>query len=134
LAIHLLHLQVESKAEDIYRITSKGGWRASRNALNLGILEALAQGGRQVYRDSWYQTLTPTQRLLRPLVAGGEAYLTDGISGLVGKGYGGAGFAVGGPPGAFAGQLAGATYTTRTMDRFWYEVNSNYLNFLGAWP
>jgi hypothetical protein len=122
-------------AEDIYRITSSGGWRASRNALNLGILEAIAQGARQAHRDSWYQTLTPTQRLLRPIVSGAEALATDGISGLVGSGYAVAGFAVGGPPGAFAGQLAGATYATHTIDRFWTATfNSNVLNFLGAWP
>jgi hypothetical protein len=122
-------------ADDIYRITSKGGWRASRNAFNLGFLEAIAQGGRQVYRDSWYQTLTPTQRLLRPIVAGAEALATDGISGLVGNGYAVAGFTVGGPPGAFAGKLAGATYATHVMDRFWTEkFNPNVLNLLGAWP
>jgi hypothetical protein len=57
--------------DDIYRMSSRGGWKAGRYSLNLGILEAIVQGSRQAYRDSWYQTLTPTQRFLRPVVVGG---------------------------------------------------------------
>jgi hypothetical protein len=122
-------------AEDIYRMSSKGGWRASRTSLNLGILEAFVQGTRQAYRDSWYQTLTPTQRLLRPIVAGSEALATDAISGLVGAGYGAAGLVVGGPLGAAAGKLAGSTHATNVMDGFWMtKVNPGLFNSLGAWP
>jgi hypothetical protein len=121
--------------EDIYRMSSKGGWRASRHGLNLGLIEAFVQGSRQAYRDSWYQSLTPTQRFLRPMVVGGEAFVTDGVSGLVGAGYAAAGLAVGGPLGAGGGKLAGSTYATQVMDRFWMEkVNPNTFNFLGAWP
>jgi hypothetical protein len=123
------------KIDDIYRISSRGGWKAARYSLNLGPIEAIVQGSRQAYRDSWYQTLTPTQRLLRPLVVGTEAYITDIVAGRVGEGFRNAGFLAGGPPGAAGGYLAGNTYTTVIMDRLWMEyVNPTIFSELGVWP
>jgi hypothetical protein len=121
--------------EDIYRLSGKGGWRAARYSLNLGVFEGLVQGSRQAYRDSWYETLTPTQRLLRPVVVGVEAVITDVIAGQVGKAYRFGGFLVGGPLGAAGAQVAGSTFATNVMDRLWMEtINPKYFNELGAWP
>jgi RHS repeat-associated protein len=121
--------------DDIYRLSSKGGWETSRYALNLGIIEAFVQGSRQAYRDSWYQTLSPSQRVLRPVVVGVEALITEVVAGKVGMGFGGAGLVVGGPLGAAGGQIAGQTFATKVMDRFWMEkVNPNVLPQLGVWP
>jgi hypothetical protein len=121
--------------DDIYRISSRGGWKASRYSLNLGILEAIVQGSRQAYRDSWYQTLTPTQRFLRPVVVGGEALVTDVIAGKVGKGFGATGASVGGPLGMAGGYLGGQTFATKVMDRLWMEkFNPWAFSQLGAWP
>lgn len=121
--------------DDIYRISSRGGWKAGRYSLNLGILEAIVQGSRQAYRDSWHQNLTPTQRFLRPIVVGGEALVTDAAAGLAGKGFGAAGLSVGGPLGLAGGYLAGQTFTTNVMDRVWMEdFNPWAFDQLGEWP
>lgn len=37
--------------DDIYRMSSHGGWKAARYSLNLGIFEGIVQGARQAYRD-----------------------------------------------------------------------------------
>jgi len=121
--------------DDVYRLSSKGGWKASRYSLNLGIIEAFVQGSRQAYRDSWYQTLTPSQRVLRPVVVGIEALITDVVAGKIGKGFRSAGLVVGGPLGAAGGQVAGQTFVTKVMDRLWMETfNPNILPQLGVWP
>ncbi|WKZ38419.1 MAG: RHS repeat-associated core domain-containing protein [Anaerolineales bacterium] len=123
------------KMDDIYRMSSRGGWKAVRYSLNLGLFEAIVQGSRQAYRDSWYQNLTPTQRLGRPLLVGAEALVTDLIAERVGKGFRNAGFVVGGPLGAAAGHIAGQTYATKIMDRIWMEkINPMISPWLGVWP
>jgi RHS repeat-associated protein len=122
-------------SEDLYRLSSHGGWKAVRNALPLGLLEGFVQASRQVYRDTWYQSLSPNQKVLRPAVVGLEAVATDWISDKVGASFGSAGLSVGGPLGAAGGYLAGASYTTKIMDRYWMtEFNLRFLNPLGAWP
>jgi hypothetical protein len=107
--------------DDIYRMSSRGGWKAARYSLNFGIVEAIVQGSNQAYRDSWYQTLTPGQRALRALTVGSEAFITDTVADKAGKGFRYAGYAVTGPLGAAAGDLAGNTFATNVMDSLWKE-------------
>jgi hypothetical protein len=122
-------------ANDIYNLTSRGGWKRMRYGLNLTVLEGIVQASRQVYRDSWYQTLTPQQRALRPLLVGLEAMGTDVVAGVAGRNFGAAGLAVGGPPGAFGGYLAGNAATTRSMEGMWTTwFNPMFASELGVWP
>ena len=121
--------------EDIYNMSSRGGWKAARYSMNLGIVEAVVQGSRQAYRDSWWQNLTPGERIARAVVVGGEALVTDAIADKVGNGYRAAGFIVGGPLGAAGGNLAGNTFATNVMDRIWKEkVNPILFESLGGVP
>jgi hypothetical protein len=113
--------------DDIYRISSHGGWKAARYSLNIGVVEAIVQGGRQAYRDSWYEKLTPGQRIIRSFAVGGEALATDIIADKVGKAFRYAGLATLGPLGAAGGDLAGNTFATNVMDQFWSEKTNQYL-------
>ena len=113
--------------DDIYRISNHGGWKAARFSLNLQVGEAIVQGSRQAYRDSWYQTLTPGQRALRALTVGTEALITDTMADKTGKGYRYAGFLAGGPLGAAGGDLAGNTFATNVMDGLWEEKINPFL-------
>jgi RHS repeat-associated protein len=119
-----------------YNLYSKGGWRAMTDALPTGWIEAGVAALAQGYKDSWYQNLSPLQRIGRMFLVGAEAYATDGASTLGGA-AGGAGGAIGGPVGAFVGYGVGAVTVSVAGNKFWSNTVNPWLVpslGLGIWP
>ncbi len=123
------------EGSDVYNFTGSKWYRFGRYSLPLGVVEGVVAGLRQINRDSWYESLTPLQRVFRPTLVFAETLATDWLSQKVATKMAGAGLAVGGPPGAAAAYMGASTATTKAMDRFWMqEFNPWAFNFLGAWP
>ncbi len=123
------------EAYDVYRFTSKGGYRAFRYALPTGLIEAGVAGFQQYYRDTWYETLSPGQRFSRPVIYALETYITDRLAGLAGGAGGAIGASSAGPVGAFLGFFAGNALVTTAGDRVWADINQNHLSvYFGAFP
>ncbi len=131
------HLNTGLSMYDAYNLYSKGGWKAVTMALPTGVIEAVVAALAQGYKDSWYQSLSPVQRLGRIGLVGFEAYLTDGASTLGGAAGGAGGFAIGGPVGAFIGYGAGAVTVSAAGNKFWSNTVNPWLVpslGLGIWP
>jgi RHS repeat-associated protein len=109
---------------DAYRLSSSGGWRYARTALNLTLLEGVVAGSGQLYRDSWVVEKSFIERGSRALLAGVEASATDLLSDKIGDGGRTVGALVGGRQGAVAGKLIGNTLGTQIGDIF----SSNIVN------
>ena len=122
-------------AYDVYNLSGTKAYKYAKYGLPLGILEGIVAGVSQYYRDTWYQSLSPTQRTLRPIVAGVEALMTDKIATLTGEGAEAGGLIVGGPLGAAGAYLAGATFATKQSEAFSMNViNPGLFSRLGVWP
>jgi RHS repeat-associated protein len=131
------HLNTIALMNDAYELAGKGGWKWSSWALPTGAIEGTVAALAQGYKDSWYQSLTPGQRLGRMFVVGSEALLTDGASTLAGGTGALGGGIVGGPPGAAVGYGTGAIAVSAAGNKFWHDTVNPWLIpalGLGIWP
>jgi hypothetical protein len=126
---------------DVYRMSSRGGWKAARMSLNLWPLEGFVGFVRQVYNDNyfWSPDYTPAQHFTRGVVASLEAIATDQFfSDTIGDGIKVLGGVACGPPCATAGKLMGNTLGTEIGDSFWRYMGNPWIsnNFpeIGSFP
>ena len=125
---------------DVYRMSSRGGWKVARMSLNLWPLEGFVGFVRQVYNDNyfWSPDYTPLQHFTRGFVAGAEAVATDQLSDKIGDGIKVLGGVACGAPCATAGKLMGNTLGTEIGDSFWQYMGNPWIsnNFpaIGSFP
>jgi len=119
------------EAYDVYRFTSKGGYRAFRYALPTRYIEAAIAGFQQGYVDNNNSSLSTYAKGVRILTVSVETLAIDYAASAVG----GVGAALGaelGPPGAFAGFFIGTTLGTAAGDLFFSSINQEW-NLFGVW-